>query len=495
MLTSSQIEMLRDKTVEMLSKTGIHVESDELVKVMESKGCTATPEGWVRIPSSLIDDFVAYQETTREADADDQLLVLDYGTDFAHRIIWHGDKEAYAKRKASGELLISAFDCGPTTLYDYPTHSVKPVGEAVFDDMMKLAEATPEIGYTSTWYRQDLPPQMERIDSLVRGIRLTSKLDGIESIFMEVIKYLAEASEIITGRPASEASYLAGSQCISPPLILDERSANEMLERQRLGIKKYHIASMPSVGVNTPVTPAGSIVLGCAECLGGLIAAYCLDPAGDLTGRMITMLSDMRNANSTPVGPEVQIITLGVKHVFDACWGGHCWVDVQFSPAARRPGLQAVTEYAMGRSCYAKATGRYIPYPGMGTLHTGGLGSPTQLMLDLEIRKFEHRCAPIEVNDETLAFEELCQRTLERDDWLSADHTLDHFREQHTSPLFLTDDPSVGEWGGDEKAILDRCDEMWRENLKNWQPPEWPDDVLRALDQLVIRAKKEFGCD
>ncbi len=103
---------------------------------------------------------------------------------------------------------------------------------------------------------------------------------------------------------------------------------------------------------------------------------------------MIALVTDMRSATPTCTGPEVAMVNLGVRELFEASFGGHLWVEVFLSPAAKRPGLQAVFENFLALYNYSKWLGRTgIPYPGMGALHNGGLGSPTQFMLDLEIRK------------------------------------------------------------------------------------------------------------
>ena len=56
------------------------------------------------------------------------------------------DSDAF--RKSYNErFTMQAFDCGPTAYYDYAEGAVIPVDTAVFETMMKFAEATPEIGY------------------------------------------------------------------------------------------------------------------------------------------------------------------------------------------------------------------------------------------------------------------------------------------------------------------------------------------------------------
>ena len=134
-----------------------------------------------------------------------------------------------------------------------------------------------------------------------------------------------------------------------------------------------------------------------------------------------------------------------------------------------------------------------IPYPGMGTLDNGGMGSPTQFMMDMEIRKSEFALKDkIAIDEETLPFDEICDKVRKGEDFLESPHTISHFRELWSSKIFLTENPTPGVWEGDEKSILDKCDELWRENIKGYKPPKWADEKIKALDDLLIRAKKEL---
>lgn len=492
MLKPEQIERLRDRTLQLLAETGMRVESDELVQIMLARGCTQHPvTGRVLIPAGLVDELVAKLSPNQAADADDQSLHPYCGIDWTHWLMWTGQKEAVRARMGR-EFLMSAFDCGPTTYYDYRTGQSLPVNTDLFITMKKLAQATPEIGYISTWYRQDVPKETERLESLVLALQYTDKVDGIEAIDPAIIKYLVEAGEIVSGK-AKDARFLAGSECLTAPLILDHRSADDMLARKAAGVRKYHMASMPTIGVSTPVTTASAIVLGAAEVLGGMISAFCLDPEGDITGRMISTVLDMKYATAASVGPATLMCNLGVREIFDACWGGHCWVEVFFSPTVKQPGLQAVYENFYGSWTTAKVLGdANIPYAGMGTLDNGGLGSPTQLMLDLEIRKGQFAVKDgLDVTDETLVFELLSEHVAEEKMFLTSDHTLSHYRELWRSDLFPSD--TAGAAGVlSERRILDECDERWRAKVEEWEAPELPADTLRALQEMVQRARTEL---
>lgn len=492
MLKSIEITMLVRQVEGLLATVGIKVDSEPLAAAMKKKGCKESADGRILIPGKLIREYVAAQKPAQKADALDQNLHRFCGIDWAHHLIWHR-QQAKIRASLKKQFLMSAFDCGPTGYYDYPSATIQAVDRGVLETMMKFAEATPEIGYTSTWYRSDVPARIERIESLAMSMRWTKKMDGIEAIYPEAIKYLVEASQILTGR-RGDTSYLAGSECITPPLWLEKRSAEDILERKRLGVKRYHVASMGTLGVSSPVTVAGSVVLGAAEILGGLMACFAVDPDADLSGRMISMVADMKNANSTTLGPETALCNLAVRELFEAAWGGHCWVEVYLSPAGRRPGLQAVFEnfYAAYRT--ARLLGvTEVPYPGMGVLHSGGVGSPTQFMLDMEIRKAQWFLEKgIEVNAKAIGMEELVEHIRQRKEFLTSEQTVAYCRNLWTSQVFRTDAPSPA-WEGTEKTILDHCEEKWRASLAKWTPPDWTEDQLKAMDQLVARAKKEFG--
>lgn len=492
LLTETQKEYMRDKVLDLLAQTGMRIEHDKIEADLLARGCQKSTAGRVRMPREVIEELVASQMKTQAEDAEKETFLNRFGIiDWGHFLLWT-NKRAEEEAKMKQGVRTSIFDCGPTRHYDYPTHQVLPVDTDIFVKMKQWAEVTPEIGYISTWYRQDVPPEMERLDSLVLALKHTTKVGGIEAMIPAHIKYLIEIGEILTGRP-HETAYICGSQCITPPLIFDHRSAEETVERAARNVKRYHVASMMSIGLNTPVTPAAAAVTMAAEILGGMVVVFSQDADADITGRMLASIVDMRNAQVTSATVEATLINIAAKELFDAFWGGHLRVDSFFTPCAKKPGLQAVYEGFAGGQRFAQLLGlSNINYPGVGSLDNGGVGSPTQAVLDLEIRKSQFIPEQIRVDEETIPFKLMSELIEAEKDFLTSDHTMDHMRELWTSRIFRTDDPAAGQWTGDEKAILDKCDAIWREDLKKHVPPEWPEDKVKALDNVLTRAKKDL---
>jgi trimethylamine:corrinoid methyltransferase-like protein len=202
----------------------------------------------------------------------------------------------------------------------------------------------------------------------------------------------------------------------------------------------------------------------------------------------------MRTADATSANPESILVDLAVKQLFDQHFGGHLWTEVLFSPSADEPGLLAVYQNFYAAMARARLTGDASgPYPGMGTVHNGSTGSPTQLMLDMEIRKSQHALrTEISVNEDTVPYEEIVKRATDKDHFLHSDHTLSHWRELWNCDLLPLTVPAAAGDVSKEKAILDKCEERWRTNLERWEPPDMDEDRMKALQQVLKKAEAEL---
>ena len=174
MLADNQKELLRNKTCRLLETEGLKVESEELVQAMLQRGCEQTPSQRVRIPAKLIEEMADKQKQTQRQDDEDQELMWQCGPDWAHDIIWNR-RQGEFRDKFRTQFLMSAFDCGPTLYHDYAGQENRPIDTEIHIEMCKFAQATPEVGYMSTWYRQDVPAKIERLESLVMGLKYTDK--------------------------------------------------------------------------------------------------------------------------------------------------------------------------------------------------------------------------------------------------------------------------------------------------------------------------------
>jgi len=252
---------------------------------------------------------------------------------------------------------------------------------------------------------------------------------------------------------------------------------------------------MPTIGVASPVALADSIVLGASEILGGLVISNCADPGSDLSGRMICDMIDMRSASTSCAMPEVAVVNLYVKDLFETFWGGNLWVETFMGTSAKRPGLHAVYENLFGAYCRSFVTGDIDkPYPLFGVLREGGIGSPTQAMLDIEIRRSQFFLKnKIFIDNNHMPWDDFKEIISKGGGFLDDKYTLDHFREKFSSNVFLTNEPGLDGWEDTEKDILDTCDNLWRKNIKEkYRKPDVAEDKQKALLDVLKRAKEEL---
>lgn len=489
-------EQIAAEIFRILEEIGLKVETEEVRRALTALGCAEKPGHRIAIPKRLVEEIAARQKKTQPEDAAVQELYYTCNIDWTHAILWRREVDQ-VKQALKDKLLVSAFDCGPTKYYDYRRQKSVGVDTGIFIEMKKLAQATPEIGYIANWYRNDAPPKLERLESLILAFDYTDKSAGVEAIYPEVIKYLKAASDILSGDSGDEpGTYLAGSECIIPPLILDDRAGRDILERKKWGIHKNHVASMGALAVSLPITIAGAVALSAAEILGGWAAVYAVDPEARFNARAIANSTDMRTGEPTYAGPEIHLINLGVKEMFDEFFGGHCWVDVFFSPSVTNPGLKAVYENFYGSTARTRLSGKAdIPYIGVGTLGNGAVGSPTQLMLDIEIRKSQFSLKDrIDVSDRELAYDEIAATVLGGKSFLSTPLTREGGRRLWKSAvLSARSGGGVDEAAITEKSILDACDEAWREIIKkNYHYPGLDKDQRNELNRLLEIARREL---
>ena len=98
------------------------------------------------------------------------------------------------------------------------------------------------------------------------------------------------------------------------------------------------------------------------------------------------------------------------------------------------------------------------------------------------------------VNEEALGVDAILEIGWDSTGYMMHKHTREHMRETWQSivfdpgaPLSPTSDP------GSEHHLLARARELWRENLKGYEPPNHSDDFLRALRAICDRAGKELA--
>ena len=179
--------------------------------------------------------------------------------------------------------------------------------------------------------------------------------------------------------------------------------------------------------------------------------------------------------------------------LFDAAFGGHVSAHVRYAPTATLPGLQAVAENYFGALACSRLLDVPPTYGGNGNLAMGGVGSPVQAMLDIEVLK-SLQCldAGPKACEERMTLEELGEIVRAGGNFLACEHTLRNHRSLWSPDVFLRRRPGA-DWDATERGLLDRCDAQWKDSLARYEPPDWDEGILRALDEVLARARAALG--
>ena len=128
---------------------------------------------------------------------------------------------------------------------------------------------------------------------------------------------------------------------------------------------------------------------------------------------------------------------------------------------------------------------------GMGMLELGITFDLTQLVIDNEIAKMVRVAVRgIEVNDETIALEAIKQ-VGPGGNFLSAEHTLRHMKEQSHSKLIDRKMRESWESSG-SKDMVERAHEELLSILKNHKPEPLTAEALSSLRSIVKNAEGEL---
>ena len=118
--------------------------------------------------------------------------------------------------------------------------------------------------------------------------------------------------------------------------------------------------------------------------------------------------------------------------------------------------------------------------------------SPQQLVIDNEVFKYMHHALrPIEINNETLALD-VVRKVGIGGNFIAEMHTAEHFRDE----LFLSNLFETTQWSNahnqDVKGMENKAYELARKIWEEKPEPILDDEKIKAIDDLIARAEKEF---
>jgi trimethylamine:corrinoid methyltransferase-like protein len=467
LFTDDQFARMADEVRQVLREIGYYVAHPKLKQMALESGCTESASGRVLFHDAQIDELAA-------------------------RLRAQYPKAAPVDPRSRLHTKLSAFTgWGNITpkVFNYAKQMPEGGNAHNLAQLVRFAHSAPYItGLTLPLSRQDLPPQVEQIESLVLMAQLTDKpLGALDVTVPEAVPFVARMGEALGRDPAQ---FVGCCNCINPPLRLEERTAETMLRRAPLHAMSM-ITPMPCIGGSSPMDTYGTIIQGTAEIVGGLILSTIADADCPLMGYIASVQVDMRTGNITSSSPQTVQVDAGVYQLMEKHFGGGTRVGGRTYVSARKPGFAAVFEKLLKTVGYSQLVDENaVNYAGGGTLDNGSMTSPEQLLLDLEVTE---GMAALTQQPVIPAEGEIMQRLREGiidlgGNFLIHDHTLTTYRQEMWDPQYF----QRATRGRTEKEMLDQAHEEVTRRIEEYQSASHRAEVVRELERIAAEAREEL---
>ncbi|MBN2290692.1 MAG: trimethylamine methyltransferase family protein, partial [Candidatus Glassbacteria bacterium] len=249
------------------------------------------------------------------------------------------------------------------------------------------------------------------------------------------------------------------------------------------------IDTMPSAGTTAPATGAGTLALGLAETLAGLVLGYAVDRDAVLSLDFTGGYCDMKSLLFPYAGPDRLALLGGRIQLLRDFYGITCGVHGGKTNACE-PGFQAGMEKASSTLfpllCGASGIGT------IGQVESGITYSPVQLVLDAEcVRATRRTLAGFEVSPETLGLEAV-RRVGPEGNFIADPHTAMHFRREfwlsELTECLSWESYSSRQVRGMERLAEERARQLMEQPLE----PVLDDHQLAEIDRIVAHAEMKL---
>ncbi|MEW5816136.1 MAG: trimethylamine methyltransferase family protein [Spirochaetota bacterium] len=466
LLTESQRETIYSAALEILERTGARILSREAIDILKKAGCWVDGDT-VRIPIGL-SEWAVRTAPSR---------ILLYDREGNERIILEGTR--------------SYFGPGPTNTYHtdpFTGERRRPVLKDS-ENVAKVCDALPNIDFV-----QDLGTPTGITTSLADVYAFSAMVKNTKKPIVhwgfDVDQYhdILDIAVAIRGRieDFQKRPFLALYSEPSPPLMHSEEAIGKAIFAAK---NKIPVVYTPCImtGATAPMTLAGSLALGVAESLVGIVVVQLLREGSPIIMGGVYGIMDMRSTIYSYGSPEFMQMQAGIAEVAHymkipvfgtaGCTDSHS-LDAQ---AAAEAALSILIAMEVGANLVHDCG--YTAFASMGSIFQ-------LVMADEIIGMVKRIIRGIEVNDYTVALDDI-DMVGPAGEFLTSTHTHRNFKKETWFPT-LMNRMRYSEWRDIAKgsSMGDRIKDKARKILKEHTPPALPENVVRQIDSILQKAEE-----
>lgn len=462
-LTDSDIERILSVSFDVLSNTGIAVESEYIQQVMKNAGAK-TQDGRIKINSKSVKESLRLVPSEFTLNARNRQRNARLGTN--KMLIAPGYGSAFVADRQGRRR------------------------EAILKDFEKFAQlacASDCIDVTGGVLVEpnDVPTQLRPLEMTAALIRNSDKSFMGSVAGKDGAKESLEMTKIVFGDIKNKPCVLPLIN-INSPLHLDSRMADAMVEYVKEG---QPILLTPGImmGITAPVTVAGALAQAFAEILACITIIQTINPNNPVIIGIGGFGSDLRTAGPGFGRPENALGTqLGAEIARKLNIPFRCSAAVTGS---RKPDCPSGYERMM-TAITAFNAGAHLCMQAAGILDCINSMSYEQFIIDTEIWTYIERLArPVKIDQDALA-----KNIIEsnRTGLLESEHTVRYMRDELFFPSLVKPENYIQWLNSESSDIISIAAERAEKIFKDFQPPLLDSSVEHELQKYISRRKKDL---
>jgi trimethylamine--corrinoid protein Co-methyltransferase len=375
---------------------------------------------------------------------------------------------------------------GARDVYDAKTNQRRIATEQDVIDSTRLLDALDNCHSITPFFTpRDVPGELMSLYMYRHSIPHTTKpLQGPGIQFGPEVKYALKMAEVID----TPAESLTLSLSPVSPLTIPEHEAEAVMEMARARVA-FALLPCPTAGATSPMTIAGSLAQQNAETLAPVVLAQLISPG--LPVIYCGRLGMLEPRNGLIWGG----VELGLTSAATVQLGHYYGFSVNvygFSTNAHT--LDAQNAFERGLNAAIPAMAGADELSGIGEMEAGVMGSYAQMVLDNELAGSILRLRRgFEVNEETLAVQNVAAAMDGTRNFLGQKHTMKHLKTE----LALTKLAERNTWETwseklERKGMADYAIAEAERLLREHQVPPLEPQQEKELDAIMLAAEKEM---
>jgi len=464
-LSDKQLEEIHLASLQILERTGVSIQCNEALDLLDGAGADASDTGRVRVPSFLVERALRLAPKT----------ITLYTRDGEPAIVLNGMTSHFG-------------GINSTELYLEPTTGKpRPCFAEDIGSMARLIDGLPNVEWSvNVTSCSTIPGAIADKISLVQSLLNTSKPIASCSNDASSLEEILDLCAMVAGGEKNlrdKPFFVSTAEPVSP-LVHSEESLKKSLLCAENGVPNF-VFSAPMAGATAPATLPAVLALLNAEFLSHLVIIQLKKPGAPVIYGGHPTILDMKTCIFSYGAPESALLIASLTEL------GHYYRLPVFGTAGEVDAMtidaQAATEATIQIMLSSLSGADFVH--GIGEMYHGKMMSPELVVLCSEIIEMCNVVMKgLEISEETLPLD-LIDKVGPKGNYLLEKHTFAHFHEFWTPTVFNRSAIKTPEAKG--------CADMLREKtihlMKTHQPKPLSNEIVRELKRFEAGWLKRVG--